>query len=259
MSSTGMVGELEQRAKISQKDRLVYHISRHWLAWINVVLGLYAGLPFLAPVLMRIGLTAPARVIYLIYSFLCHQLPERSFFLFGSKFTYTLPEVQAVWKNTLDVLVLRQFIGTPTMGWKVAWSDRMVAMFGGIFLFSLLWALLSRKRSEIPKLPWWGLVLFLLPVALDGGSHFISDLAGIEQGFRESNLWLAAFTQNVFPASFYAGNAWGSFNSIMRLLTGLIFAMGVVWFSWPYFKEVFEDEARSIEAKLYRFQRYGMK
>jgi uncharacterized membrane protein len=190
----------------------------------------------MAPAFMHLGWDAPGRAIYFIYSWLCHQLPERSFFLFGPKFTYSLAEVQSVWQNTNNPLILRQFIGDTEMGWKVAWSDRMVSMFTSTWLFGFLWWPLSRR---IPRLPWWGFALFLLPMAVDGTTHFLSDLAGIGQGFRDSNTWLAILTQHTFPASFYAGDAWGSFNSIMRLLTGISFGIGTAWFGLPYMNEAF--------------------
>jgi hypothetical protein len=79
----------------------------------------------------------------------------------------------------------------------------------------------------------------LLPMAIDGSSHFVSDLAGIAQGFRDSNAWLAALTNHVFAPSFYAGDAVGSFNSWMRILTGVLFGVGVVWFGFPYIDEAF--------------------
>jgi uncharacterized membrane protein len=213
----------------------------------GIILGVYVGVPFLAPIFMKLGWDVPARLIYIIYSFLCHQLPERSYFLFGSKAMYSLSEIQASWQNTIDPLILRRFIGNPDMGWKVAWSDRMVSMFTSIWLFSLLWWPLRRK---LKPLPWWGLVVLLLPMAVDGTSHFISDLAGIGQGFRDSNAWLAALTQNAFPAGFYAGDAWGSFNSLMRLLSGILFGLGLVWFGFPYVDEVFSQTERTLAAKV---------
>ena len=216
-----------------------------WLILFGIFAGIYVILPFLAPFFMSIGWSGPARVIYFIYSWLCHQLPERSFFLFGSKFTYSLAEVQNAWQNTANPMILRQFIGSPEMGWKVAWSDRMVAMFTSTWLFGLLWWPL---RKRVRPLSWWGLVLFLLPMALDGTSHFISDLAGIGLGFRDSNAWLAALTANAFPASFYAGDAWGSFNSLMRLLTGILFGIGAVWFSFPYLDEAFSPQTPPLKA-----------
>lgn len=216
--------------------QITIFLKRHWFLVLSLFLGTYAGLPFLAPILMHSGWNSAGKVIYFIYSWLCHQLPERSFFLFGPKFTYSLAEVQNAWQNTMNPFVLRQFIGNPGMGWKVAWSDRMVSMFTSTWIFGLLWWPLRRR---IKPLPWWGGVLFLLPIALDGGTHFISDIAGIEQGFRDTNAWLAVLTQYSFPATFYTGTTWGSFNSIMRLLSGISFGIGVVWFSYPYLYQVF--------------------
>ncbi len=207
-----------------------------WFILFALVAGVYVILPFLAPVFMAIGWSGAGKAIYFIYSFLCHQLPERSYFLFGEKLTYSLAEIQAAWRDTTNPLILRQFIGNPAMGWKVAWSDRMVSMFTSLWVFGLLWYPLRRK---IPSLPIWGLFLFLIPMALDGTSHFISDFWGIGQGFRDTNLWLAALTGHIFPATFYAGDAWGSFNSIMRLASGFLFGLGVVWFAFPYVEESF--------------------
>jgi uncharacterized membrane protein len=187
---------------------------------------------------MRLGWDGPANAIYLVYSFFCHQLPERSYFFFGSQVSYSLSEIQTVWMDTINPLLLRKFTGTPEMGWKVAWSDRMISFYGGIWLFALAWYPLRRRTKS---LPWWGLILFLLPMALDGGTHFISDLAGIGQGFRDSNLWLAGLTHSAFSSNFYTGDALGSFNSWMRISTGLLAGLGLVWFAFPYIKETFSE------------------
>ena len=157
-------------------ERLAQFISRRWILLLSLVLGLYVGLPFLAPVFMQLGWSGPGRVIYFIYSWLCHQLPERSFFLFGPKFTYSLAEVQAAWQNTLNPLILRQFIGNPAMGWKVAWSDRMVSVYTSIWIFALLWRPLRRK---LRPLPWWGMALLSAPMAIDGLTHLVSDLRAL--------------------------------------------------------------------------------
>ncbi len=232
-------------------------ISRNWIVLLSVVLGVFVGLPFLAPVFMQIGWNGAGRVIYFIYSWLCHQLPERSFFLFGQKFTYSLAEVQNVWQNTTNPLILRQFVGNAEMGWKVAWSDRMVSMFTSTWLFGMVWWSL---RRWLKPLPWWGLVLFLLPMALDGTSHLFSDLAGIGQGFRDNNAWLAALTHQVFSANFYAGDAWGSFNSIMRLLSGISFGLGVVWFGFPHLDDAFSQKLPPLSgmALTYKYNIPGL-
>jgi len=210
-----------------------------WFTVFAITVGVYVLAPFLAPLFMSIGWSGAGKAIYFVYSFLCHQLPERSYFLFGPNFTYSLAEIQSVWQNTNNPLILRQFIGNPEMGWKVAWSDRMISMFGSTWIFGLLW---YPVRRRIPKLPFWALSLFLLPMAVDGSTHFISDFWGIGLGFRDSNLWLAALTGHFFPSTFYAGDAWGSFNSIMRLLSGVLFGLGIVWFAFPYLGESFSHQ-----------------
>ena len=76
--------------RISGSDRFMDWISRHYLAMINLFILLYFGLPILAPVLMKVGATFPATVIYTIYKPLCHQFGFRSFFLFGEQAYYPL-------------------------------------------------------------------------------------------------------------------------------------------------------------------------
>jgi uncharacterized membrane protein len=220
----------------SRRQSAFLFASKHWIWFFGLLFGLYNGLPFLAPVLIKLGWTRSGEAIYFIYSFLCHQLPERSFFVFGPKAMYSLEEIQSAWNQTLDPIILRQFIGNPSMGWKVAWSDRMVSMYTSLWMLGIIWWPL---RKRVPRLPWWGFGLFLLPMAIDGTTHFLGDLAGLGQGFRETNHWLATMTRNVFPETFYAGDALGSFNSWIRLLSGVFFGMGVVWFVFPNLDEMF--------------------
>lgn len=237
-------------ADIGIFDRFMEKFSQRWILFTSLLIGLYVGLPFLAPVFMHLGWAGPGKAIYFVYSLLCHQLPERSYFLFGNHVSYSIPEIQAVWQGADKFLTLRKFIGNPEMGWKVAWSDRMVSMFTSLLPFGLLWSVLPKR---IRRIPWWGLILFLLPMAIDGGTHMISDFAGIGNGFRDSNLWLAALTQYAFRPEFYAGDALGSFNSLARILSGVFFAAGMVWFGYPYLDEGFRDVAYSISYK--RWQR----
>jgi uncharacterized membrane protein len=213
-------------------------LPRHWFLVLAGIYGIWVWLPFVAPILMHIGWDVPGRGLYLIYSLFCHQLPERSFFLFGRSAMYSLAQIQAVWKESTDPMVLRQFIGNSSMGWKVAWSDRMVSWYTSVWLFAMLW---HPIRNKVRPLPWWGFLLLLAPIVLDGGTHMISDFAGIGQGFRDSNLWLAALTNHALPAWFYAGDALGSFNSWMRLITGVLAGLAVVWFAFPYLEESFSE------------------
>jgi hypothetical protein len=88
-------------------------------------------------------------------------------------------------------------------------------------------------------------------MALDGSSHLVSDLFGIGEGFRDSNAWLAILTNNSFTPGFYSGDAWGSFNSLMRLLTGVFFGMGIVWFGFPYLEAAFSPPAQHVVGSQY--------
>ncbi len=160
---------------------------------------------------------------------------------------FSLSEIQAVWGNTFDPMVLRKFIGSSDFGWKVAWSDRMVSMYTSILIFSWLWYFL---REKIKPLSLWVFILLSIPMGVDGFTHLVSDFSGIGQGFRDSNLWLAELTNNAFKTTFYAGDAMGSFNSWMRLITGTLFGLGFVLFSFPYIHGIFKGLNKLEETSL---------
>ena len=158
---------------------------------------------------------------------------------------YSLTDIQSAWQFTENPLILRQFIGNPEMGWKVAWSDRMVSMYTSILFGGLLYGLV---RKWLKPLPFWTFAILLLPMVIDGGTHMLSDLAGLGQGFRDTNVWLQILTNNTFSMAFYQGDALGSFNSWMRLITGILFGMGLVGFAYPYINDSFADIVRRSEA-----------
>jgi uncharacterized membrane protein len=228
---------MAESARLEKSYSIGNRLARYWFEIFLVIYGIWIFTPFLAPVFMHIGWTGTGKVIYFLYSFFCHQLPERSLFLFGQKTMYTLNEIQSAWQNTIDPFLLRQFIGNGTMGWKIAWSDRMISFYTSVWLFAVMW---YPFRRRIKPLTWWGFVLLLLPIALDGITHAISDFAGIGQGFRDTNVWLAVWTNHAFSATFYAGDALGSFNSIMRLISGLLAGLGIGWLAFPY---IFQTQA----------------
>jgi uncharacterized membrane protein len=201
-----------------------------------VLFGVVNLLPFLAPVFMHLGWTAPARLIYTLYSPLCHQMAQRSFFLFGEQPMYNITELPVTFtENTVtDMTALRTLVGNPELGWKVAWSDRMVFMYGTVLLAGMVYGVL-RYRRPIRPLGLFVFALLLAPIAIDGISHMMSDLnGGLIEGFRYGNLWLADLTGHMLPAWFYRGDALGSFNSWMRFLSGLSFGLGCVWFGFPF-------------------------
>ncbi|MHB8778167.1 MAG: hypothetical protein ACYC6R_10445 [Anaerolineales bacterium] len=148
---------------------------------------------------------------------------------------YSLTEVQSAWQDTINPMILRQFIGNESMGWKIAWSDRMISFYTSVWFFAVAW---SPFRKKIKPLSFLGFALILLPLVLDGSTHMLSDLAGIGQGFRDTNQWLAILTNNFFHATFYAGDALGSFNSIVRLITGMAAGLGIAWLALPSFFQI---------------------
>lgn len=200
-------------------SHLVLWIARHWLAMFNTAWGLYTFLPFLAPVLMYAGIEGPARIIYGLYSFTCHQLPDHSYFLFGPT---AEPQAQALMAagapDVNNLFLFRTFIGNAQVGYKVALCQRDVAIYGSVFIAGLLFAFVrDRITVKPPSLKVY--FIFLIPIAVDGLSQLF--------GWRESNWWL-------------------------RTVTGAIFGVASAWLAYPYvddaMQEVIETETQAQAA-----------
>lgn len=177
--------------------------------WIYVIGAL------LPPVLMKTGLHQPASILYTVYSFLCHQLPQRSFFLFGEHPTYTLEDL----KERVGLERLpgypwpRTFIGDPETGWKIALCQRDLAIYGAMAL--TVTAMLLRGRPWRPLPVWAFLVFGLVPIALDGGSQFVSYVLALVGPVtpRESTPFLRILTGVLFGSTF----AWTLFTRLWLL------------------------------------------
>ena len=237
--------------KVKWYERFDLWLSRHWLALFNTFVGVVVLLPYLAPVLMRLGATGPANRIYFLYMILGHQLPQRSIFLFGPRLMYSLPEITA-YTHSIAPLALKEFTGAAELGWKVAYSDRLMAWYGGFWIAALVYAV---TRRRVKPLPFWGLILFSLPMFIDGTTHLISDMLINNQfgtGFRDTNVWLAQLAGNALPLWFVAGDAVGSFNSIMRWISGALFGIGLAWFLLPWAENTFAYRRMELEAKIKR-------
>lgn len=197
---------MDRRVEIlDAPGRVISFLARHWLLFANTLVGIFAGLPFLAPVLALLGVEGPARLIYFIYQFTCHQLPYRSFFLGGPKFTYSIEEIVAVTGRAEIWDLFHHPLTLPALGYQVAYCERDVAIYGTIFLAGLLYALV---RGRLRPLPLWAAALFALPMALDGFTQLF--------GFRESTWEL-------------------------RLLTGGLFGLAAVWLAYPYLEWGFQE------------------
>lgn len=235
---------VSDRPATHRLDRALCFCLHHWLALLLIPLLLLTITPFLAPVAMAVGWEKVGGAIYLVYSPFCHQLPQRSWFLFGEKLTYTLAEINEVFPYT-DAGNLRRFVGTPALGWKVAWSDRMISFYGMTPLWGVAYALLRRTRGPIQSLLLRVLLFALAPLIIDGGTHSINDaIYGVAGGgFRDTNGWLAWLTANAFPG-FYAGDHVGAFNWWLRLLTGVLAAWGLAFGLLPRLDGFFRQEAK---------------
>lgn len=234
---------------------LLRGIARHWLMIFLIFFGVFNLLPFLAPIFMRLDWQPAGNTIYTLYSPLCHQMAQRSLFFFGPQMMYNADElpVELTGNQAADTLTLRRFRGNEDTGWKVAWSDRMVSIYGGVWIMGLAYTLLAHSHRMKP-IPLWLFVLFLLPLIADGTTHLISDFDGLTQGFRYDNEWLAVVTRHLLPDRFYVGDAFGSFNSWMRWLTGLLMSFACVWLAFPYLDHQMRLLSETLSQKLQQWQ-----
>lgn len=199
-------------------NRIAGSIARHWLAVFNVMVALFVGLPFLAPVLMEAGATGAADVIYKLYMPTCHQLPERSIFFYGHDHFYTVDALEAEGYLPPDTSIFERQVmrwaGSVDAGWKVAICQRDVAIYASILLAGLLFGLLrpALRRMQWPKMPIWMFGLFLLPMAIDGLTQLF--------GWRESS-------------------------PLLRFITGALMGSATVWFAYPHIEAAMQDVIRT--------------
>lgn len=214
-------------------DRCVFWLTGHWAAVLNMAVFIYVGLPFLAPILMLYGYESSARLIHLVYRPLCHQLPQRSWFLFGPQATYTLTELLSlVGQEAMPRPWSGAFIGNAQVGYKVALCQRDTAIYGAIFLAGVAYSVL-RRRFAIRPLPWWAYVVFgVLPMVVDGGYQWLSYIVAA--------LWPA--NQLIQPHET---------TPLLRVVTGALFGLATVWLAYPYV----EMTMREIRDSLH--QRFG--
>jgi uncharacterized membrane protein len=183
---------------------------------------------------MKIGWERPARVIYKVYSPLCHQLAYRSFFLFGEQPYYprelagvddliTYGQATGLLEN--DIQSARNFLGNEEMGYKMALCQRDMAIYGAIFLFGLLFILTGKK---IKPLPWYLWILIGLgPIGLDGFSQLLS-----QTGFGIFS-WLPLRESTPF----------------LRVFTGFCFGLATAWFGFPYLEESIQENRHDMQLK----------
>jgi uncharacterized membrane protein len=214
---------------------------KHWLEIWLVVFTIFNLLPLLAPLFMWLGWTPLGNFIYDLYHLISHQLANRSYFFFGKNLMYRPDELplDLVGDFNHDATAMAAFRGNAECGWKMAWSDRLTTMFGSGLITAYFFALLRHRPNFRPLSMRWMLIL-VAPLWIDGITHYISDFTSLTSGFRYDNLWLSYITRNTFPNFFYIGDDLGSFNSLMRIFTGIL--LGIGFMTWglgraePYFQ-----------------------
>lgn len=240
LDDPGFKRKEKRRSQINAGDRLSYWISRHYMLVANVLVFLYVGLSFLAPVFMKIGWTAPASVIYRSYSLVCHNLGYRSWYLFGDQAAYpreaagveglrTFEEVSGLGESnaTTDLLASRRFVGDAQLGYKVAFCERDVAIYAGILVFGLVFAVSGKRLKSLHWALW--ILIGIAPIGLDGFSQLLSQTGLAFLSYRESTPFL-------------------------RTLTGLLFGVTTAWYGYPIVAETMQDARRAL---IVKFKRLG--
>ena len=206
---------------MSQATKTASWWANHWALTLNTFFFTYAALPMLAPILLAQGYAGPAEVIYQLYGFTCHQMPDHSHFIAGQQ--------MAVCQRCNAIQVT-------------------LALAGLIYASHLF-------RLPALNLKWF--LLFLIPIGIDGGMALVSDLLTVMPVYplwivgltliAISSLWLYSRRLLSWPvALFFAAGPFSllylqlfgphSSNWWLRAITGAIYAVGVIWLIYSMFE-----------------------
>lgn len=243
----------DQRGVIVALDKFFLGLTRQWLLVISLIIGIYTGLPFAAPIAMHVGATGIGEAIYRIYSPMCHQYTFRSWFLFGEQAVYPRERAGTNHEYSFEemavdepafapvsdiyslegnlILIAKRFRGSERMGYKVALCQRDIATYLALTLFGPLMLLLKRLGVKIPYLSFWAYILIaLVPMGLDGFSQLFAN---------------PPF--NGFGLAYYPIRESTPF---LRTLTGAMFGIGNAWLAYPYIDDSMQETEEMIVSKL---------
>ncbi len=224
--------KIERGKRISFGDRLFRWLSNRYMFVFNAFVFLYLGLAVLAPVLQSNGYTVPAKVVYVVYGRLCHQLAFRSWFIYGEQNAYpreianvdlpmTFEEATGIHPDDIDAA--HQFVGNDILGYKMALCQRDIAIYGAILAFGMIFSLTGKRIPGLPILGWF--VLGIIPIGLDGVSQIISQLPWDIIPVREST-------------------------PLLRAITGGLFGFATAWFGYPIVEETMADTRKILTVKF---------
>jgi uncharacterized membrane protein/glutaredoxin len=217
--------------RASRLDRGLLFFARHWAGLLNTLVFIFVALPFAAPVLMKAGATTQAMWIYTAYRPFCHQMAFRSWFLFGEQAAYPRADAgtslvsyeQATGLDGNDYLAARQFVGNEQLGYKVAFCERDVAIYGGMFLAGVLFALFGRRMKPASVLAW--VIIGIVPIAIDGGTQLVQGFPIVGALGREST-------------------------PLLRTITGALFGAMNVAFAYPYLQESMTETIATLLPRI---------
>jgi uncharacterized membrane protein len=179
---------------------------RHWLATLNTALSVFVAGALVAPILAALGWRSAAESVYAVYHFTCHQWAFRSFFLFTPNqiplAVYSPQQLAGLGTDPFS------FIGSPDLGWKMAFCERDLAMYVALLVAGLYYAC----RRDLRPASFFVYGILTLPMALDGFTQLF--------GWRESTWEL-------------------------RLVTGALFGLASGWLVFPRLDLAFGLQATS--------------
>lgn len=152
------------RKAITIVQRVGNFLYKYWAALIMSLLGLIVLAAFSVPILSYFGFDRLSKQIFFTMHIICAQIPSHSTYICGH---------------------------------QCGLCVRCTAIYSTLFVTSAVFVF-TKKR--LPGIPWWLLLLFVLPMAWDGGTQLF--------GLRESTWQL-------------------------RVLTGTLFGLGCAWFTFP--------------------------
>lgn len=217
-------------------DKVWLWLSAHWLLVFNLFFIVYIALPLSAPFLLAFGYTSVALAIYRAYGFTCHQLPDHSYFI---------------------------------AGYQVAICQRCTAIHAMMAITGLLFVLLRTRR--LPPLTFKWYLLFLIPVAVDGGMQLVSQLLVAIPAyglwvvglavillltlllyFQQALTWQAGLFFLAGPVSLLYVQWIGPYESdwLRRTITGVIYATGTIWLVYPMLEESFLELHQRTQIRL---------
>ena len=127
-----------------------------------------------------------------------------------------------------DLWTARDYRGNETIGYKVALCERDIAIYGGILLFGVGFAVTGRKIKPVHWIIW--ILIGLVPIGLDGLSQLASQPPMNFLPYREST-------------------------PLLRSITGLLFGFMTAWFGYPYVEETMRENRKILDGKYKRSQR----